>query len=368
MAEEKILILELGGIGDTAMAIPAVKEVLKSYRNAHITVLTVPRTKAIIESLKEEGHGNLDVVSTDAMDNHGISGWGSVIKSMRRERYDIAIDLSAVETLQAAVKRWLFFKSLGVKKTYGRNTNGRGWAFTKKADDVLTSDEHEVLRKIKVVELLGRMADRTAPRLTIPHRDMEYVDSLLSGWTAGGGLIVGINPGAFRPSRTWPAGRFKDIARWLIEEMSAHVVITGGNKEKAVVENIAASLPGDRVKTVTGVSIMKFAAAIRKMNIFLTNDTGPMHIAAAVGVPIVALFGQTNLCRYHPYMEESMYVTIKKDCILCPCYSFGHPMQECRRHDCEDKQCMDSITLDEVKEAALKLLSKQSVGAVVQCS
>jgi heptosyltransferase-2 len=363
MAKQKILILELGGIGDTAMSIPAVRAVLNSYRNAHITVLTVPRTRAIIESLKAEGHWNLDVVSTDAMEKSGVNGWSSLIKKMRSEGYDIAIDLSAVETFKAAVKRWLFFRSLGVTKTFGRNTNGRGWGFSKKSEDVLTSDEHEVLRKIKVVELLGIKAERTAPCMSIPASDKEYADDILSEWT--GRLIVGINPGAFRPSRTWPAERFKNIARWLIEEMSAHVVITGGYKEKAVVESIAESLPDEMVKTVTGVSIMKFGAMIEKMNVFITNDTGPMHIAAAVGVPIVALFGQTNLYRYHPYMDDSMYITIKKECSICPCSSFEHPMQECRKHDCDDKQCMDSITLDEVKEAAGKLLSKQNAEALV---
>jgi heptosyltransferase-2 len=364
MAEEKILILELGGIGDTAMSIPAIRAVLNSYRNAHITVLTVPRTRAIIESLKREGFGNLDVVATDAMDKNGVNGWSSLIKKMKRERYDIAIDLSAVETFKAAVKRWLFFKSLGVTKTFGRNTNGRGWGFSKKADDVLTSSEHEVLRKIKVVELLGLKADRAAPCLTVPDSDREYADAILSEWTDRE-LIAGINPGAFRPSRMWPAERFKEIARWLTGEMSARVVITGGDKEKDLVKSIAESLPGERVKTVTGVSIMKFGAVIRRMNIFVTNDTGPMHIAAATGVPIVALFGQTNLYRYHPYMDDSMYVTLKKDCGICPFYSFEHPMNECRRHDCEDKKCMDSITLDEVKEAAEKLLSKQNVGALI---
>ncbi|KPJ99494.1 MAG: hypothetical protein AMK71_09670 [Nitrospira bacterium SG8_35_4] len=364
MGEQKILILELGGIGDTAMAIPAIKAVLNSYPNAHVTVLTVPRTRAIIESLQAGSPGNLAVISTDAIDTGALNGWISLIQKMRRQGYGIAIDLSAVETGKAAIKRWLFFKGLGVTETYGRNTNGRGWAFSQKADDVLTSDEHEVLRKIKVVELLGLEADRTAPCLTMPDRDREYADALLSEWT-GRGLIAGINPGAFRPSRMWPAEAFKNIAKWLIEEMSAYVVITGGAKEKAIAESIAASLPADRAKMVTGVSIMKFGAVIERMGLFITNDTGPMHIAAAVGVPIVALFGQTNLNRYHPYMDDSLYITIKKDCGLCPCYSFAHPMQECRRHDCEDKQCMDSITLDEVKEAAEKLLSNQNVGALV---
>jgi heptosyltransferase-2 len=359
MAEQKILILELGGIGDTAMAIPAIRAVLNHYRNGKITVLTVPRTRAIIESLKSEGHANLDVISTNALDNGGVSGWSSLMREIRHEKYDIAIDLSAVETFRAAVKRWLFFKSLGIADSCGRNTNGRGWAFLKKADDDLTSREHEVLRKIHVVELLGLKADRTAPLLTVPDRDKEYAGSIISGLTAGAGLLAGINPGAFRPSRMWPSERFKDIARWLIEEMDAHVVITGGAKEKTVVEDIAAFLPPDRVRTVTDLSIMQFAAVISSMDLFLTNDTGPMHIAAAVGIPVVALFGQTNLYRYHPYMDDSLYTALKQDCSICPCLTFDHPMKECRRHNCNEKICMDSITVEEVKAAVEHLVESR---------
>jgi heptosyltransferase-2 len=367
MAEQKILILELGGIGDTAMSIPAVRAVLNGHKNADITVLTVPRTRAVIDSLRTEGFENLEVVSTDAMDNNGSDSWPGLIKRMRSRRFDIAIDLSAVETFKAAIKRWVFYKSLGVKKTFGRNTDGRGWGFSKKSEDVLTSNDHEVLRKIKVVELLGLKADRTAPALIIPDNEMNEADAMLSGWLNDNGPVIGINPGAFRPSRTWPAERFKQIAEWLIEEMSANIVITGGDKERSVAERIAGSLPEDRVKTVMGVSIMTLTAVMKKMNLVITNDTGPMHIAAAAGVPVVAMFGQANIHRYHPYMDRSKYTAIKKEHSICPFYSFNHPMQECRRHDCEDNKCMGSITLDEVKEAVKKLMKTQNREALVQC-
>lgn len=365
MPEQKILILELGGIGDTAMSLPAIKAVLNNYKNADITILTVPRTKAIIESLKSDSYRNLNVLSTDAMDRKGMNGWISLITEMRGKGYDLAIDLSAVETFKAAIKRLLFFRSLGVKKTFGRDTDGRGWGFTGRSEDTLTSDEHEVIRKIKVVELLGLKADRIAPNLIITESELEHADDILTGLSDKGPLI-GINPGAFRPSRMWSARGFKQIARWLIEEMSASIVITGGEKEKSLAESIARSLPEESVRTVTGVSIMRFAALIRQMSLFITNDTGPMHIAAAVDVPIIALFGQTNINRYHPYMDDSRFVAIKKDHNLCPYFSFEDPLQECRRYDCDGKNCMDAITVDEVKEAVKKLMSSQSRRVLVQ--
>ncbi len=299
------------------------------------------------------------------MDKNRSDSWNSLIKKMRSGKYDIAIDLSAVETYKAALKRWMFFRLLGVPQTFGRNTNGRGWGFSKRAEDILTSEEHEVIRKLKVTELLGLTGDVDAAVLTVPEAETEYAEEMFADWLNSKELIIGINPGAFRPSRMLPEERFKQLAEWFIDNLSANIVLTGGDKEKAVVDRIAASLPGDRVKTVTGISIMKLAAVMKRMNLLITNDTGPMHIAAAVGAPIVAIFGQTNLCRYHPYLDDLDYIAIKKEVTLCPYYSFDHPMQECRRHYCEDNRCMNTITLDEVREAAEKVLSGQRVEVLV---
>jgi ADP-heptose:LPS heptosyltransferase len=90
-----------------------------------------------------------------------------------------------------------------------------------------------------------------------------------------------------------------------------------------------------------------------------------MHITAA-DVPIIAIFGQTNLKRYHPYMDDSRFVAIKKDHSVCPYFSFEHPRQECRRYDCNGNNCMDAITVNEVKEAVKKLVSPQSRRVLVQ--
>lgn len=355
MGKRKVLILELGGIGDVVMSLPAIEAVLNSHGNGNVDILTVPRTKAIIESLKTKGFENFSVISTDALDKGNITNWLQLIKKLRSERYDTVIDLSAVETFKAALKRWLFLKSTGAEKTFGRNTDGRGWGFTKKTEESLTSNEHEVERKIKVVELLGLKADRTAFDLVINNNERKEVDNMLSEWLNDKRLIAGINPGAYRPSRMWPAERFKDIMGWLIENLSASIVVIGGDREGSIVEDIVRSLPEDRIKTVIGIPIMKLAAVIEKTNIFITNDTGPMHIAAALNIPTIALFGQTNLHRYHPYMDNSRYIAIKKDHALCPCFSFKHPMEECRRYDCAAKNCMDAITVDEVKEAVIQL-------------
>ena len=357
-----ILILELGGIGDVVMSLPAIEAVLTGCGDRPATILTVPRTKPIVESLRRKGFSNFEAVTTDALEGGGPDGWLRLCRALRKRRFDIVIDLSAVETNKAAVKRYLFLKMLGAKKTVGRDTDGRGHAFMEKAADTLTSSEHEVERKIKVASLLGLRYGQAVPKLVTGRDEKEKAYSFLSRRANGGGLLAGMNPGAYRQSRMWPEESFAEILEWLVHDMSAYVVLTGGRGEKGIVESLARSISHDKVMTIVDIPLMEFAALIERLDLFITNDTGPMHIAAALDVPTVALFGQTNLRRYHPCMDDSRYVAIKKDHTLCRRLSFRHPMQECRRFTCEGKECMTSIAVAEVKEAIMKLLSGRKPG------
>ena len=360
MIDQKILILELGGIGDVVMSLPAVETVIRGVGN--VTVLTVKRTQPIIETLRGKGYNNFSIVSTGAMEGAGLSGWLSIIKTLRCQQFDMVIDLSAIETFKSAVKRRVFLKALSSKKTIGRNTEGRGWAFNEKASENLTNSEHEAERKIRVIELMGLKTVSLIPGIFISREEREKADKFLSGLADDGKLIVGINPGAYRPSRMWPEEKFREVMEWLVNDMSASIIITGGGKERLLAERLSGPLPAHRVKTALNLPIIELAAVLEKINVFVTNDTGPMHVAAAVNVPTVALFGQTNLHRYHPYMDSSRYVAIKRDYTRCPYFSFRHPMEECRRYDCEGKNCMKEITVDEVKAAIKRLLATQYPG------
>lgn len=357
--DKKILILELGGIGDAVMSIPAIGGILNHFKNTSVNILTVSRTKPIVENLKARDFENFNIIATDALEKGGIDRWIGLIKEIRNKKYDIVIDLSAIETFKAAVKRYVFLKLLGVKELIGRDTEGRGWAFTKKAKEELTSNEHEVERKAKVVELLGVKIGNKMPVLITLQGEKEKAKDILSGWLNDNRLIVGINPGAYRPSRMWREERFKEIVKWLIEDIGAFVIVIGGDKERELVERIAESFPCDMVMKVIGMPILELAAVIERMALLITNDTGTMHIAAALNVPTVAIFGQANLFRYRPYMDSLRYVAIRKDYTkVCPYLSFKHPMEECLRYDCP-YNCMDAVTVDDVKEAVKKLISKR---------
>jgi len=362
---KKMLILELGGIGDVILSLPAIEAILTAYKDCCVTVLTTSITGQIIGSLHQKGFDNFKIITTDALAENTFACWWKLLKALRRQRFSIVIDLSAIETRKAAVKRYFFMKAMNAGELVGRDTDGRGWAFTKKAPEALTSPEHEVERKIRVAEMLGLKSSQTIPGIVTSRDEKEKAAAILSGFSAGKGLLACINPGAYRPARMWPEENFREIISFLISDMSAKVVLIGGGRERDIVERLASSFPAERIRTFVDIPLLQLAAVIERMTIIITNDSGPMHIAAALNVPTVAMFGQTNLHRYHPCMDNSRYIALKSKVDLCGSFSFENPMSECRRHDCAGNICMASITVDEVREAARSLLSRLGFGSVI---
>lgn len=348
MSDRRILILELGGIGDAVLAFPAVQSLLKHYDGAYIKVLVVPRTLPAMQFLKYRT-GTSFVIEPVDLDS-ALAAWLDLVRRLRAEDYDTIIDLSAIGSFKAAVKRFAFLRALGAGELLGRDTDKRGWAFTRKTSEVLLSEEHEVERKLKVARLAGAGMHDTAVRFD-GYRN--------SGTTAQkDGRIVGINIGAYRPSRRWPIDKVIALAREMLHENRIELVFLGGEKEKDLLATIQDAL-NDHAAAIRMACNLEFedlVVLLSELSLLITNDTAVMHIGADLGIPMVVTFDQNNVHRYRPYMEKENYVLIKKDADVCPHFKFSHKMQECPRYSCATQECMNLITVEEVKNAAKRLL------------
>ena len=162
--------------------------------------------------------------------------------------------------------------------------------------------------------------------------------------------VIGLNPGAFRPSRRWPEEKWKILANLILEKYpQALVVVTGSGSEKAMAEGLKIS---GRVFPAAGLySIRENAALYGLMDVFITNDTGPMHIASAVGAKTVGIFGPDDHWRFTPAVPEEQKRIVRRDIPECslPCYKF----------DCGDPVCLGGITPEEVLSAAVELLESK---------
>ena len=349
----KVLVLEAGGIGDAVMATPALAAIRRRWPNAHISVVVAPRAAEIIRPLDlafeirtlrlGQALGQL----TDA---------ARLILNARLNRPDVLIDLSSIESARAARKRRWLVGLIGARLNIGRNTDGRGTFFDAAMSESLFGEEHEVERKAKALASLDIRVEKPAPFLRIPREALESARLLLQ--EAGidrDSEMIGINPGAFLPTRRWPVENFERLASTLTEDGDRCLLVTGGEPERDLVKRVAKAAHGRRLRAVAQ-PLMEAAALIKRCRIFITNDTGMMHVAAALNVPVLALFGRSNAQRYRPYLPADRYILLQQPAEVCEEYEPDFKLPECRRMSCRSGACMTSMDFSSVLDAARQLL------------
>jgi ADP-heptose:LPS heptosyltransferase len=205
---------------------------------------------------------------------------------------------------------------------------------------------HAVDRYLLVAKAVGAV-ESGAPefRFRIPQSDYDEIDSLLSrsGVTPGTSWVA-MNVSARWPTKRWPAASFAEVADRLQQEGSGAVVMIGGPEERADVAAVSGMMKTPAVDLTGATTVGLLPALLSKASLLITNDSGPMHVAAAVGIPVVALFGPTSAARTGPYGMGHVVLTGKIPC--SPCFS---------------RTCHNSLPLE-----CLRLVSPQQVLAAIR--
>ena len=195
---------------------------------------------------------------------------------------------------------------------------------------------------------MGASSEPLAPRLEVSWEQLEEVRQKF-GLTTGNGPWVGLNPGAeYGPAKRWPAEHFIETALVLGRQISCRWVLFGGLGDREVAEKIARALPsapGREPLNLAGkTSLRELAAALQVCSLVITNDTGPMHLAAAVGAPVVAIFGSTAPELTGPHLSPRAQV-VRQPAPCSPCF-----LRECPI----DLRCLRGLPPQTVVEAALR--------------
>jgi heptosyltransferase-2 len=238
----------------------------------------------------------------------------------------------------------------GIPIRLGRSSDGRGFLLTGRyRPDARSLTRHEVEYYLGLVNHFGIAGTTTKPYVTTTESEDAQAAELLEGHGVGADdFILGINPGAsFGSAKRWYPERFAEVARRLADTWSARVVIFGGPGETDIAAQIEQLLAGNCINLAGTTTVRELMAMIRRSNFFITNDSGPMHIAAAFGVPLAAIFGSTDSTTTSPYSDKA--VVVRKDIDCAPC-----KLRECPI----DHRCMTAVTSDDVVQAALGCLHK----------
>lgn len=329
---KKILVRSTNWVGDTVMMTPSLVAIKRYFPHAKITALATPWVAPLLEN-------HPAVNSTMVMDKgkgffSSLKELARIINWLRGERFDLAILFQ--NAFEAA-----FLAYMGrVRYIVGYNTDGRGFLLTHKVirdRDILSV--HQVEYFLGLMEAMGWPVEDREPILYINDEDIRPSSLMLSSMGIGDNLFtVGINPGAeYGSAKRWPEDRFAVVGDWAAKRWGAKVLLFGSLSEREIgakVSNFMHTNPADLCGLTTLGQAM---ALIKRCNLFLTNDSGLMHVAAAFKIPMVAIFGPTDPDKTGPISEDAKIVRHTIDC--SPCLE-----EVCPSHH----SCMLSIDPEEV--------------------
>jgi len=308
----RILIRATNWVGDAVMSMPAFEAVTENFPESYITVLARPWVIPLYESHPavnevipyKRGYGYLK----------DSSEFLRVIRLIRGLHFDMAV------LFQNAFEAALIARLAGIKIRVGYNTDGRGFLLSHsvvRGTEVLKL--HQVEYYLTLLRGLGWDAPTRDPVLRAGSESVTRVRALLSSkGIEDGDLLVGLSPGAaYGPAKRWPVERFAAIGDRAIQEWGARVVVIGTEKEKDLGETlISATAPG-AVNCCGMTGLGEALALIKRCQLFVSNDSGLMHVAAALNVPTVAIFGSTDPVATGPRGKNARIVKQDMECSPC---------------------------------------------------
>jgi 3-deoxy-D-manno-octulosonic-acid transferase/heptosyltransferase-1 len=261
----------------------------------------------------------------------GLGGIVRFINELRNTRYDIAIDF------QGLFKSGILIGLARAQRKIGFDrTRELSYLFLNERLPAYDIEKHALERYLDVARYLGAKDPSTACTLPI-EREILMIKQRIEGLKPAGRPLVAINPVARWKTKLWSERKFAELADRLIRERNAIVIFTGSHEDSLVNTRILAMMEQNAVSWAGETTLKELAALASLCTVFITTDTGPMHLAAAAGTKVVALFGPTAPWRTGPFGPS--HITVRAGLNCSPCF----------KRTCDDNvRCMEEITVDEV--------------------
>jgi len=332
-----ILVRSTNWIGDAIMTTPAVRSIRRAFPDARISMLCKPWVADIFASSPFVD----EVILYEKESRHrGVGGLLRLAAELEERRFDLAILLQ--NAFEAALISWL--AKIPVRAGYRRD--GRGWLLTHgvKIDPEIRK-RHQVYYYQGLLQGLGIDPGPDELFLALPSQTEGWARRLLG--SRPGRVVVGMNPGAaYGPAKRWPAERYAELAARLVREFDASILVFGTRADQGAAQVIKEASPKRVVDFAGRTSLAEAMALVKCCDCFVTNDSGLMHVAAALNVPQVAVFGSTDEIATGPFSRRAKVV--KKPLPCSPCLK-----PRCRM---KDYRCMLEVTVDEVWENVAELI------------
>lgn len=339
--QKRILIRGVNWIGDSVLTLPAIASIRASSPDAFIALLVKPWVADIFK-----GNPYIDEIIPYDEDAEGLPGKLRLAREIRKKKFDVAFLLQ--NAFDAALIAWL----AGIPERIGYSRDMRRLLLTKPlpvSREILS--RHQVFYYLNIAQSAGCTPSDAQPYLMLTDDERLRARDLINKYFPDRRTpLIGINPGAaYGSAKRWPSERFGALISRIIDSSQERVVVFGSESEVEIANEILSSVraPSGRILNMAGkTDLRELAALIAECDVFVTNDSGPMHMASALHVPIVAIFGSTNRKTTGPFGEG--HIIIASDIECSPCMERECPEGHLR--------CMSEITADAVFSAVRELL------------
>ena len=332
------------------MVLDAVRDARATWPDAEIDLAVGSWNAPLAEALADVTHVDTVDVPWLARAQGGLS-WPALVKharSWRARQYDVVINFEP--DIRSNFLAWLS----GAPRRIGYSTGGGAALLTD-----ATAYEPTSHVSVNARRLVARAAGKDNSSESSPASWAAELQLTEIAKTRARDLLrdahrplIGMHVSGGRESKQWHLDRFAEVARRLARDRQATLLLTGSADDRAMIDRVKKSLDDVRVIDVSGaLDVPELAVVLAGLDLLVTSDTGPMHLASAVSTPVVALFGPSDPRRYGPLAEQQRIVRVNLWC--SPCGRVRLPPERCRGHV---PDCMDGITVDAVVEAALDLL------------
>ncbi|MCK4511189.1 glycosyltransferase family 9 protein [bacterium] len=338
---DSILVLRLSSVGDIVLTEPAVAALRECFPGAAIGYAVKAQFRDLVAS-----HPALSRVHL--LDTSSSGGMASLVREIRGARYSAVVDLHR-NTRTARILR-----AVGVPvRTAYRKREFRDAVRVRLLRRPFRASKLLVQRYLDALVPLGIDASYTRPRLHISDLDAEAGRATLAGLDIGSDAYAVLVPGSVWATKQWPAGRFAELATGVVRELGLRVVFLGSPGERELCERIAVEAGSGAVSAAGETTLGQMAAVISRARIFVGNDSGPTHMARALDVPTVAVFGPTDPGQF----DFDGHALVYRDLSCSACTFYGS-----RRCHLGHWNCMRTIEHDDVLDGARSLLSSDGGG------
>ena len=332
MEIKKALFFKPGAIGDLLHTLPALHSLKKKYPSARITVVVSPGLEPLLRDTKI---ADRVLVYDKSKLKKKLKDFITFGLLLRRERYDLFIDLQP--SLRSRVLRWISGPERALVYRKQRRIENRGHRL------------HAVDNFMETLRPIGIDGPVTNIDLPVVPDALRSVDRFLAdhGIDAAKPVIaLNCSVGSARPARNWFPERFALLADRIIVELGAAVVFVGGGEDRELVRRVIAGMREQAVSAAGELSLAHSAALLSRCSCLVSSDTGPLHLATAVGTPVIGLYGSTDPHRTGPVGHRNQVIIKGLSCVPC----------EKKKCPLGTRACMAAITVDEVLEALRKAI------------